>query len=175
MNKSFVALSTLAALTVASPVMARSSHSAHVSLARAVESVGMTVYVNPSICDEVNALGMYVPDHKAVVICQENRIKGSTAVVQWTEEDYDTLRHEVHHVVQDCRDSYLNGQLNAVYKNPINLGIGVLGRDGANRVAEMYARQGASEHIQVMEIEAFAVAAMNDPAEQIRDIQNFCF
>ena len=175
MNKTLTALATVAAVTIASPAQARSNHQAHVALARAVESVGMTVYVNPSVCDEVDALGMYVPDHKAVVICQQNRIKGSTAVVRWTEEDYDTLRHEVHHVVQDCRDTYLNGELNAVYKNPIGLGIEWLGRDGANRVAGMYARQGASDHIQVMEIEAFAVAAMNDPAEQIRDIQNFCF
>ena len=175
MNKTLTALATAAAVVIASPAQARSNHQAHIALSRAVQRAGITVHVNHKVCDKSDALGMYIAKYKSIVICQQNRVKGSTTIVRWTEEDYDTLRHEVHHVVQDCRDSYYNGQLHAVYKNPVELGFEWLGRDGAIRIAGMYARQGASEHIQVMEIEAFAVARMNDPAEQIRDIQNFCF
>ena len=175
MNKTLTALATVAAVATASPAQARSNHQAHVALANAVERAGITVYVNHELCDKTDAMGMYIAKYQSIVICQENRVKGSTNTVRWTEEDYDTLRHEVHHVVQDCRDSSYNGELHAVYKNPVELGVEWLGRDGAIRIAGMYARQGASKHIQVMEIEAFAVARMNDPAEQIRDIQNFCF
>lgn len=168
------ALATLIALTAtALPTLARSSHEAHVLLARAVEKTGVKVYVNGKICDERQTYGMYIPSHQAVVICQENRVKGSDDTVQWTEEDYDTLRHEVHHVVQDCRDG-LNGALHAVYTKPIEFGVHVMGRDKAIGIAKMYEDNGASEHMQVMEIEAFAVAQLNDPAEQIQDIQRYC-
>jgi hypothetical protein len=174
MNKTLTTL-LLAALGMASPAMARSSHSAHVALSKAVQRAGIGVYVNHKICDEDNSLGMYIPKHSAVVICQENRIKGSRQVVAWTEEDYDTLRHEVHHVVQDCMDSSYNGVLGSVYKQPVEFGVSVLGESRAIRIANSYQAIGASTHIQVMEIEAFAVAAQNNPAEQIQDINRYCF
>ena len=174
MNKTLTTL-LLAAMGMASPAWAQSSHSAHVALSKAVQRAGIDVYVNHKVCDETDSYGMYIPKHSAVVICQENRIKGSRQVVAWTEEDYDTLRHEVHHVVQDCMDSTYNGILGSVYKEPIKFGVSVLGKERAIRIANMYERNGASNHIQVMEIEAFAVAAENNPAEQIRDIQRYCF
>ena len=175
MNKTFTTLATLAAVVTANPVMARSSHSAHVALAEAVERAGVDVYVNHKICDDSDSYGMYIPAHNAIVVCQENRVKGSRNVVAWTEEDYDTLRHEVHHVVQDCMDDSYNGILSAVYKDPIGLGYEVMGKTKTHRIAALYDDNGASDHIQVMEIEAFSVAAMNDPYEQIGDIQRYCF
>ena len=174
MNKAFTTL-LLAAMSMASPAWARSSHSAHVALSKAVQKAGIDVYVNHKICDEHNSYGMYIPAHNAIVVCQENRVKGSRNVVAWTEEDYDTLRHEVHHVVQDCMDDSYNGILSAVYKDPIGLGYEVMGKTKTHRIAALYDDNGASDHIQVMEIEAFSVAAMNDPYEQIGDIQRYCF
>ena len=162
----------IGSLAVATPAMAASDHSAHVRLARAVEKTGITVYVNPNICDTDKTFGFYDASRKAVVICQENKVTGSTDAVNWTEEDYDTLRHEIHHVVQDCRDG-LNGTLHAVYKKPIDLAIDTIGLENVKQLAEVYSN--SSKHIQVMEFEAFAVAAMNDPDEQVRDIINFCF
>ena len=51
--------------------------------------------------------------------------------------------------------------LGAVYTKPIELGYKVLGHDRANRIAESFTlRTVLTGHIQVMEIEAFAVAAM---------------
>ena len=76
-------------------------------------------------------------------------------------------------LVQDCMDDVLNAELQNVYTRPIELGYKVMGRHKTNRVAEMYEERGG--HIQVMEIEAFAVAQMNDPQEQVRDIQRYCF
>ena len=109
-----------------------------------------------------------------LVVCQELRDPCPPGVqVSWTEEDLDTLRHEAHHLVQDCRDTYLNGRLDAVYTDPIGLAKSWLGERRIMGILNAYSD--ASDHIKVMELEAFSVAAMNDPAEQVRDIQNFCF
>ena len=175
MIKTLLTTALLASSTLALPAEAASSHSAHVRLSKAVQRAGIDVYVYHEVCDKGNAYGMYIPAHSAIVICQENRVKGSRDTVAWTEEDYDTLRHEVHHVVQDCMDDSFNGILGSVYREPIELGVRVMGKGKTVRVAELYEEQGASTHIQVMEIEAFAVAAMNDPDEQIQDINRYCF
>ena len=175
LRNSLIAATAIATCAFGTKAEARSSHQAHVDLSKAVQRAGISGYVNHKVCDEGNSLGMYIPAHNSIVICQENRTKGSDSVVAWTEEDYDTLRHEVHHVVQDCMDSTYDGELGSVYKDPIAFGVSTLGKGGAARIAALYEENGASEHIQVMEIEAFAVAAQNDPAEQISDINRYCF
>ena len=91
----------------------------------------------------------------------------------WTEEDLDTLRHEVHHLVQDCIERSLDCDLYSVYQNPIRLGQETIGENGMVAVSKAYAY--AADHIIVMELEAFSVAASNDPAEQVEDIGRFCF
>jgi hypothetical protein len=93
--------------------------------------------------------------------------------VRWTAEDYDTVRHEAHHVAQDCRDSSLDGNLEAVYKDPIALAVRMLSTRKADSVIETYRDRGS--HIVLMELEAFSVADMNDPLEQVEDIQRYCF
>ena len=107
-----------------------------------------------------------------MVICQENA-KGGQSETYWTAEDFDTLRHEAQHLIQDCMDGSLNGSLASVYKAPVELGIEVLGKPAIRSILEAYSD--ASEHIQIMEIEAFSVARMNDPAEQAADIKKYCF
>lgn len=169
----FTALTALA--TIAPNAEAASNGHHHAQLMAATERAGVKIYINHKICDQRNVLGMYIPAHKAVVICQENRTPGSDRQVRWTEEDFDTLRHEVHHVVQDCRDGFMDGELESIYKRPVELGYDVLGHEYTNWIAESYGENGASGHIQVMEIEAFAVAAMNDPMDQISDLNRFCF
>ena len=67
-----------------------------------------------------------------------------------------------------------DGHLGSVYERPIELGYRVLGKPRSHRIAEIYEDNGASAHIQIMEIEAFAVAALNEPLEQVKDIQRYC-
>lgn len=77
------------------------SVSDHVQLVEALENAGVTVVLNsPQFCDP-NTSGLYASYQRFIVICQENaedpyRDQG------WTAYDLDTLRHEAHHVVQDC-------------------------------------------------------------------------
>ena len=146
-------------------------HNEHVELSDLVESVGIDVIVNHPVCDKERAYGWYSYQHKSIVICQEGKVKGSTEQVEWTEEDYDTLRHEVHHVVQDCRGG-IDGVLSGIYKEPFNLGKNVLGVDGIRKVVRSYPE--VSAHMLTMEIEAFSVAQMNDVEEQMNDVRTYC-
>ena len=183
MNFKALALAAITSVAgMAFPAQANENNP-HVRLLRAVESVGVDVRVNqPKDCDPrynggVKAFGWYHGPSRSMVICQEyymNRgAQFNGSLVRFTEEDLDTLRHEAHHLVQDCMDDRLNQQLSSVYNKPIELAVNTLGADGAREVVRMYSQ--APEHVQVMELEAFAVAAMNDPLEQVSDIRRYCF
>ena len=184
MIKTLTSLTTLVAAAIASTpsAFAKSDVYQHQQLWRAVESVGIEVRVNESRdCDPkrnggMKVFGWYSGMTRTLVVCQERALNSGNydqGMFAWTEEDFDTLRHEAHHLVQDCRDQMLNGQLASVYKEPISLAYDVLGTQRMQRVVEMYSE--ATPHIQVMELEAFSVAQMNDPIEQISDINRYCF
>jgi hypothetical protein len=168
---------TLAALTAAAAIVptaaeAKNVDQGHMNLAQAAARTGVQIKINPAACFKGDTYGWYWAAKNELVICQERRARANVETY-WTAEDLDTLRHEVQHLVQDCRDGRRNGDLDAVYTEPVALAHKVLGRDGVQNVLETYSD--ASDHIKVMELEAFAVAAMNDPAEQVRDIQTYCF
>ena len=96
----------LAALAVLSPAKAmargQSNFDHHVALWEAAQKTGVRTLINPDRCDEGDAFGWYWAAANELVVCQEGKIRGSNEQVEWTEEDYDTLRHEAHHLVQDC-------------------------------------------------------------------------
>ncbi len=174
MNKTLLSLFTaVASLTVSAPAVAQSNIDHHIRLVEAVKETGVRFYINPSGCDERKVYGWYSATNNELVVCQVNRVRYSSRPVDWTEEDLDTLRHEAHHVVQDCMDGRLQGNLGVVYKDPLALGVDVLGRDGVVKVVEMY--EAAPDKTKVLEVEAFAVAAMNDPLEQVSDVYRYCF
>ena len=177
MNFKALALAAVTATSIiAAPAAeARGTYAEHTQLGNAVKSTGVVLKFNPMECNQKDAMGWYWSYGNEMVICQENRSRYSTAEVQWTEEDLDTLRHEAQHLVQDCMDGKQNGNLGSVYKDPIALAKDVLSQHQIDKIIEVYTEGGASEHIVVMELEAFSVAAMNDPAEQTRDINKFCF
>ena len=172
-----VALTALAAISAVVPtaVEAKNVDAAHMDLARAIRSTGVELKVNPKECysdPDKTLYGWYWAAKNEMVICQENATHLNTETY-WTAEDFDTLRHEAQHLIQDCRDGSLNGLLNSVYKEPVLLALDVLGEAKAKSIVEVYGD--APEHVQIMELEAFAVAAMNNPADQANDIQTYCF
>tara|TARA_R110002012_G_scaffold95287_1_gene230459 strand:- start:348 stop:875 length:528 start_codon:yes stop_codon:yes gene_type:complete len=175
MNKfTTITISALTALATLTPgvLAGESNYQDHITLGQTVRSVGLNFKINPSECWEKDAYGWYWAARNEMVICQEN--KRSVGVESnWTEEDLDTLRHEAQHLIQDCMDGDRQGSLDAVYKEPIELAKEILGHEGIGSILEAY--DDSSDHIKVMELEAFAVAAMNDPLDQARDIQKFCF
>ena len=165
---------TLAGIVAASSVMvpvSAGTFEEHTQLARAVASTGVEVLINPPICQQRDAFGWYDSGRGMLVVCQENAT-GTTMVV-WTQEDLDTLRHEAHHVVQDCMDNALDGELTSVYVAPDELVKSVLSSEQIVSILETY--EEASNNRKVMELEAFSVAIMNDPLEQVADINKYCF
>ena len=172
MIKTLLTTLTLTASTIVPMSAEASTFGDHIRLAQAVEATGTQVKINPKECGQNDAYGWYWARWSELVICQENGTPGGPEVA-WTEEDLDTLRHEAHHLVQDCMDRSLDGDLDSVYENPIRLGKEVIGENGMVAVAEAYAEAG--DHIIVMEIEAFSVAALDDPSTQVEDIGRFCF
>ena len=172
-NFKALTLATLTAIaTIAAPAAeARNVDQAHIRLAQAIRSTGILLIVNHSQCANNDYFGWYDSYQKEMVVCQENGQAGKDEV-NWTEEDLDTLRHEAQHLIQDCVDGELNGALGAVYKNPMKVGYNQLGEDGVNGVWEAYSAW--PDHHKVMEVEAFAVAAMNKPGEQAADIATYC-
>ena len=175
---------TVAALTVLSTVSAPAQATTpHVVLYETLVKAGLDVRVNETRdCDpnHNNAgrkiFGFYRGSTRTLVICQEQALatgRYNGEVTPFSEEDLDTLRHEAHHFVQDCRDGKLNGTLDSVYTKPVELGMEVLGREGIEGILKSYSS--SSDHIKLMEIEAFSVAAMNDPLEQVSDIKTYCF
>ena len=146
----------------------------HNQLINAIRSTGIQFILNDSRCNTENAMGWYWAARNEMVICQENR-QASTSEVRWTAEDLDTLRHEAQHLIQDCMvASYRDGRLGPVYRDPIGLAQSVLsGRTIRWIVNDGYRNE--SDHVKVLELEAFAVAAINDPLEQAGDIKKYCF
>ena len=147
----------------------------HDNLVEAIKSRGVSFQINPDACfteENKDTFGWYWAAQSEMVICQEAKYRANT-VASFSAEDLDTIRHEAQHLIQDCMDGELDGRLEAVYNKPLALGKEVLGSEGIEGVREAYSE--ASDHIQTMEIEAFSVAALNDPAEQTADIKKYCF
>jgi hypothetical protein len=117
-------------------------------------------------------MGWYWAYHNEMVICQEGKRQAGVEV-QWSEEDLDTLRHEAQHLIQDCMDGSRQGALTAVYRDVPALVKNTLSNTAIQNIIDAYSEQ--SDHIIMMELEAFAVAAINDPMEQANDIKKFCF
>ena len=147
----------------------------HNQLIGAIRSTGVQFILNGPHCSGDEYMGYYWAQRNEMVICQDNRNRGSHQhEVRWTANDLDTLRHEAQHLVQDCMSGhYRDGRLGAVYTDPIALAKHVLGTEGIHHILKAYSQ--VDDHTKVMELEAFSVAAMNDPIEQVRDINKFCF
>ena len=176
--KTFTTVATLTALTVGTtaPMAKAFNYSVgveHNQLIGAIRSTGIQFIVNGPQCFENEApMGYYWAAKNEMVICQDNRVDHRE--VRWTANDLDTLRHETQHLVQDCMSGhYRDGHLGAVYTDPIGLAKSILPTSYIKGILESYSE--VDEHTLVMELEAFSVAAMNDPIEQVRDVQKYCF
>ena len=91
----------------------------------------------------------------------------------WTENDYDTLRHEAHHIIQDCVDGKRgDGNLETLFEGS-ELGKFVfdagIGKQQLESIIGVYAGdKGLDDDDVLVEIEAFAVAN-SIPADTIAD------
>ena len=172
--KRFFALFALALAGV--PALASSnSHESHLNLIRAAEDV-VEVRVNPIDCWEMdNTYGYYWGARKLLVICQQNAARVNTATA-WTSEDYDTLRHEVHHLIQDCSVGKAGDLETGVffddsesYNTFVN---GALDADTIRNIARAYSDKEPRDI--KMEVEAFAVASTITAETLANTINSVC-
>lgn len=147
----------LSLLTI--PGVSAKMDSSHDELRKALNDVGVKVILNETdLCDGSKS-GMYSPDYNAIIICQDDRIETSDQEVEWTENDYDTLRHEAQHVVQDCMEGIDNQKMSLFFDDRIEyLEFVVMGLTKSEffQIVESYRSFG--DDVLLNELEAFAVA-----------------
>ena len=148
----------------------------HISLLNTIKDMGINVQINnPIVCkEEPGTMGMWDGENKAFWLCQEVLRDAKTpiwngAVYLATDEDLDTIRHEAHHIIQDCQDGDINGRLHP-YMDDDSLRdfLAYYPDDNEEQIAKLYRDFGAPEHIVKIEIEAWAVAEMI-PVEMIKE------
>lgn len=177
------AITGLTALGVASASLAapriesvpEGSAQAHELLVDAIRDNGVNFTVNDPACGErPGVMGFYSGQRRVLVVCQDNGVPGGP-VVEWTANDLETLRHEAQHMIQDCIvGTNHDHALAPVYDSPSTLAQETIGPEAVARITQSYRSNGASDLVLLLEYEAFSVAALNVPVEQIKDIKNYC-
>jgi|DEB0MinimDraft_10_1074344.scaffolds.fasta_scaffold72255_2 hypothetical protein len=142
----------------ASPVTG--SFADHQLLWRAVRQVGVrTVLNDPKICGDGKRDGAYVSQMRTLFVCQTNGTPGGPQV-SWTDDDMDTLRHEAHHIIQDCAagDGF-GGGFRTLFTDPKTLFEFIdVSEIPVERIIKVYKEEKASPQIIILELEAFATA-----------------
>ena len=149
----------------------------HRYLATTIRSLGVPVSINTKIHCRPGESGSYF-SAGFMVICQDNRSKEGVEVV-WTVNDLDTLRHEAHHMIQDCAAGGIgDGKMSLMFNNKEELAEFVSKSgytlDQVKQIAKHYQQQGVTGYDMLMELEAFAVAR-SIPADLIAvKLKEYC-
>ena len=174
MRKLFAMMS--AAVLAVSPVSAKTDE-AHTRLIETLEGVGVTVLYNTKAHCMQPALGMYSSWERLLIICQQMSTDLNGRQVEWTAEDLDTLRHEAHHVLQDCVAGVLfDGDISNYYPNEESLRLvqRSLSREMIGMIMRNYTQMGASAKVLRNELEAFAVARVQSADTIAENITRTC-
>ena len=119
------------------------------------------------LCDpEDEVAGLYLPRRNVLVVCQDNRFTMSDKEVEWTDNDYDTLRHEAIHVLQDCVTG-LDTHTMDKYFDDVSHGEFIsdtLTIDQINNIVKIYTEMGASRENIANELEAYSMASKVSPS-----------
>ena len=169
----------LTAITVVStPVKAGNSIRDHQNLFDAIERVGVPVIINSEWC-KPGIAGAYRWNadtaESDMHICQTHGTPGGPPV-GWTDDDLDTLRHEAHHLVQDCLDGVrADNKISAVLEGPqLNAIKHVLSPSKFNAILQAYGGQGLDKEGIFAELEAFAVADAMDASQIAEHVLQAC-
>ena len=149
----------------------------HYHLYQVIHSVGVTVKINdPHLCTG-SVDGSYHSRERILSICQDN-MRRPHQEVTWTPNDYDTLRHEAHHLVQDCvMGSIGDSQLSPLFGNQHELKQFVdatLSSDMQRGLMGQDVYSGHNAQRQWIELEAFATAASVSPLTIADKITQVC-
>lgn len=174
--------SIFASLSIFAPTSAFAERiEEHQFLWETLGRIGVERYVNhPDYCSKSAPFsGLYHPGLNVLVICQDYAESMNGEMVNWTSNDLDTLRHEAHHIVQDCSASTLEDeQMDLMFNDEelkefiSNSGIT---REKLQWIADNYRQEfGASDDIILKEFEAFSVALSVDPITIANKLVEYC-
>ena len=178
MNFKAAALALISSLTVGAVPAAATPNTGsfddHLNLYHTIHSYGVKVNINhPEFCHG-GIDGSYSSQLRVLNVCQDNGYPGGPEV-DWTANDLDTLRHEAHHMIQDCAGSgHGNGYLVHLFADRQQLLSFI---DSVYSRAEQRSIMGADSYAghnnerQLIELEAFTTAAII-PADKIADKMN---
>ena len=178
MNTNSIILSAFAVILSMAPAGAMSiaERENHIKLAEAVMESGVEVSINTKehcFSLEHRFFGSYNPSKRVIAICQENATDWNGEVIEFSAEDYDTLRHEAHHLVQDCLDGDIDGRMQPMFTGDDRVKFLSYFSDKKERsVRETYADGG--EAMIELEIEAFAVADEVSADSIANAVKNVC-
>ena len=172
MKRLFVSL--LAAVSILTPSVVRAENTAndHHELWKELQNQGVTTIYNHKLhCPKDQSLdGRYYIHAAMLVVCQDNMT--SHLVEQpWTQNDFDTLRHEAHHVIQDCARGVIGDGVSQPFFDEETyvefVEASTIPKERLEEVFEMMVNDGLDPKTIVEEIEAYIVA-YEVPADSIR-------
>ena len=141
----------------------------HITLLESVERAGVRIYMNPAHCEpkgDLTPSGLYISQSRVMIICQDNG-KYDGVVVNPTDNDLDTIRHESQHVIQDCKDGIGDNSLVNMFpvvKTEGRLSLSEFVTNSGLTPRELmhifttYTQAGADNKVIGLEFEAFATA-----------------
>ena len=159
------------------PVQATGTFEEHKRLYDTIHSHGVRVVINnPKYCpDSID--GMYASRERILSVCQDNATYMNEEV-DWTANDLDTLRHEAHHMIQDCvLGGVADGQLGLLFSDREELDTFIkesLGEEMAAGLMQNRSYRNHDEYRQLIELEAFATAAVITPNDIVDMMNKVC-
>ena len=176
--KKFIATATaIAASLIATPSLANQLfHNDHVLIVENLSKVGVTMVINnPIHCPPKRAGGgSYFPGNAMLVVCQQNGLSDGV-LVDWTSNDYNTLRHEAHHVVQDCVEgSISDNRMGMLFNGEDFLEFTEGLEEIVNYIYDDQRKMGKSGKHAMEEVEAYIVAEFIDAPAIADKVLDFC-
>lgn len=158
--------------------IASNTYEDHVDLFNALNGVGIIVSINPKLHCRSGIDGSYHTKAGILVICQDNGVAGGPQVT-WTENDLDTLRHESHHVVQDCNEGTIaDGLMDNLFHEEQELidfiSKSSLSTEDLKKLVSVLEKDGLSSHSILIELEAYVVARDIEASSIADKVREFC-
>ena len=183
MKKVLASIAAAFAVMAPSGAFAQSSNDfkAHQELFTSLEQAGVTVIVNSKIhCSDSTTDGKYILRSALLTICQDNATVMNGKQVTWTDNDLDTLRHEAHHVVQDCVSGTLgDGNLSLYFGDEDTL-YEFLAKSPSwtsDEIVDLYKTlrsDGLSHRVALQELEAYIVGTDISASSINKSVRNLC-
>lgn len=156
----------IAALSVITPTasFANGSFEDHEELWASLQRAGITIVTNTKAdCGDADTDGRYYIRRRRLAICQDNATVMNGKQVAWTSNDLDTLRHEAHHVVQDCVDGRLaDGSLVPLFEDQADfakfIAVSPMSKERITEIHTWLTENETNERDVHLELEAYLVA-----------------